>query len=102
MRKVIVRRPGSARALVVETAPDPTPQSDEVCVEVRAAGVNFADLVVRMGLYKSAKDLGWPIVPGFELSGVVSAVGERVTRYRVGDSVIGVTRFGAPPPTGTV
>jgi synaptic vesicle membrane protein VAT-1 len=94
MRKVIVRRPGSARVLVVETAPDPTPQSDEVCVEVRAAGVNFADLVVRMGLYKSAKDLGWPIVPGFELSGVVSAVGEGVTRYRVGDSVIGVTRFG--------
>jgi synaptic vesicle membrane protein VAT-1 len=95
MRKVIVRRPGSTRALTLETAPDPTPQSDEVCVEVRAAGVNFADLVVRMGLYKSAKEyVGWPIVPGFEVSGVVKEVGAQVTAYRPGDRVIGVTRFG--------
>jgi NADPH:quinone reductase-like Zn-dependent oxidoreductase len=94
MKKVIVRRPGNARALTLESAPDPTPRSDEVCVEVRAVGVNFADLVVRMGLYKSAKELGWPIVPGFELSGVVTEVGERVTAYRPGDRVIGVTRFG--------
>jgi NADPH:quinone reductase-like Zn-dependent oxidoreductase len=62
---------------------------------VRACGVNFADLVVRMGLYGSAKKyVGWPIVPGFEVSGTVHAVGAGVTRYRPGDRVIGVTRFG--------
>lgn len=96
MRRVIVRKPGGTRALVIETAPEPTPSSDEVCVEVRAIGVNFADLVVRMGLYGSAKKYaGWPIVPGFEVSGTVRSVGERVTSFRAGDAVIGVTRFGA-------
>jgi NADPH:quinone reductase-like Zn-dependent oxidoreductase len=95
MRKVIVHRPGGTRALVIEAGPDPTPTGDEVCVEVRAAGVNFADLVVRMGLYRSAKEyVGWPIVPGFELAGNVSAVGERVTRFAPGDRVLGITRFG--------
>jgi synaptic vesicle membrane protein VAT-1 len=95
MRRVIVRRPGGTRALLIETAPDPTPSGDEVCVEVRAAGVNFADLVVRMGLYGSAKKyVGWPIVPGFEVSGTVRAVGERVATFQPGDAVIGVTRFG--------
>ena len=95
MRKVIVHRPGGTRALVIETGPDPTPTGEEVCVEVRAAGVNFADLVVRMGLYRSAKEyIGWPIVPGFEVSGVIHAVGERVTNFSPGDRVIGITRFG--------
>jgi NADPH:quinone reductase-like Zn-dependent oxidoreductase len=95
MKHVIVRRPGGVARLLVETAPDPTPQGGEVCVEVRAAGVNFADLVVRMGLYESAKKyVGWPIVPGFELSGTVRAVGPGVTRFRPGDRVFGITRFG--------
>jgi NADPH:quinone reductase-like Zn-dependent oxidoreductase len=57
--------------------------------------VNFADLVVRMGLYESAKKyVGWPIVPGFEVSGQVSAVGQGAERFRVGDRVLGITRFG--------
>jgi len=95
MRNVMVRRAGGTGSLLVEEAPDPTPSSDEVCVEVRACGVNFADLVVRMGLYRSAKQyVGWPIVPGFEVSGTVQAVGANITRYRPGDRVIGVTRFG--------
>lgn len=95
MRRVVIRKPGGARALLIETAPEPTPSGDEVCVEVRAIGVNFADLVVRMGLYGSAKKYaGWPVVPGFEVSGTVRSVGERVTRFRPGDDVIGVTRFG--------
>ena len=68
MKHIIVRRPGGTARLLVETAADRTPQGDEVCVEVRAAGVNFADLVVRMGLYESAKKyVGWPIVPGSEI-----------------------------------
>jgi NADPH:quinone reductase-like Zn-dependent oxidoreductase len=95
MRHIMVHRAGGTGALQIEEAADPTPSSDEVCVEVRAAGVNFADLVVRMGLYDSAKKyVGWPIVPGFEVSGTVNSVGPDVKRYRVGDRVIGVTRFG--------
>ncbi len=95
MRHVMIHKAGGTNTLVIEEAPDPTPSSDEVCVEVRACGVNFADLVVRMGLYSSAKQyVGWPIVPGFEVSGVVHSVGANVTSYRAGDRVIGVTRFG--------
>jgi NADPH:quinone reductase-like Zn-dependent oxidoreductase len=94
MQKVVVRRPGGAERLVIEEADDAVPQPREVCVAVRAVGVNFADLVVRMGLYKSARDLGWPITPGFEIAGTVAAVGEEVTTFRPGDAVIGITRFG--------
>jgi NADPH:quinone reductase-like Zn-dependent oxidoreductase len=62
---------------------------------VRAIGVNFADLVVRMGLYKSAREyVGWPITPGFEVAGTVTAVGSEVTAFAPGDRVLGVTRFG--------
>jgi synaptic vesicle membrane protein VAT-1 len=94
MQKVIVQKPGGADRLVIEEADDAVPQSREVCVAVRAVGVNFADLVVRMGLYKSARDLGWPITPGFEFAGTVAAVGSEVTTFRPGDAVLGVTRFG--------
>jgi len=64
-------------------------------VKVRAVGINFADLVVRLGLYKAAKEfVGYPITPGFEVSGTVTAVGEGVQAFQAGDEVIGLTRFG--------
>lgn len=72
------------------------PAAGEVLVETRAVGVNFADVVVRLGLYESAKKyVGWPITPGFEFSGEVAALGPGagVDDLRVGDRVFGVTRF---------
>ena len=61
---------------------------------VSHAGVNYADCVVRMGLYKSAKEfVGWPITPGFEVCGTVAAVGDGVDDLAVGDAVIGVSLF---------
>jgi NADPH:quinone reductase-like Zn-dependent oxidoreductase len=95
MQKVVVHRPGGTSRLVIEEAEDVLPQPREVCVAVSAIGVNFADLVVRMGLYKSAqKYVGWPITPGFEIAGTVAAVGSEVTAFAPGDRVLGVTRFG--------
>jgi NADPH:quinone reductase-like Zn-dependent oxidoreductase len=95
MRKIVVHRPGGFERLVLESHPDPAPALGEVRVSTRAAGVNFADVVVRMGLYQSAKDyVGWPITPGFEFAGVVSALGEGVHDLERGDEVFGVTRFG--------
>lgn len=74
--------------------PDLKPAAGEVLVETRAVGVNFADVVVRLGLYASAKKyVGWPITPGFEFSGEVAAVGAGVDDLRLGDRVFGVTRF---------
>jgi len=67
-----------------------------VVVATHACGVNYADCIIRWGLYKSAKDLvGWPITPGFEFSGTISHVGENVTDFKKGDKVAGVSLFGS-------
>jgi synaptic vesicle membrane protein VAT-1 len=95
MRKVVITRPGGVARLAVEEAPEPRVGARDVLIDVRSAGVNFADLVVRMGLYKSAREyVGWPITPGFEVSGTVAAVGDDVSIFHTGDRVVGVTRFG--------
>lgn len=91
-----VRRPGGFERLELKETQLPRPGRHQVVVETRSIGVNFADCVVRMGLYASAREyVGWPIVPGFEFSGLVTEVGEGVSRVRVGDRVLGLTRFGA-------
>jgi NADPH:quinone reductase-like Zn-dependent oxidoreductase len=96
MRRVTIRKPGGLKRLELETVPEPIPGRGQVRVATRAVGVNFADCVVRLGLYPSAREyVGWPITPGFEFSGVVSAIGEGVEKLALGDQVFGVTRFGA-------
>lgn len=96
MRKVVIHRPGGWDRLELETHPEPTPGAGEVLLDVAYAGVNFADTSVRMGLYESAKKyVGWPITPGFEVSGRVAAVGAGVDAALVGREVFGLTRFGA-------
>ena len=95
MRKVVIHRAGGYERLRVETAPDLAPGPGEVRVDVAFAGVNYADCVVRMGLYASAKKyVGWPITPGFEVAGTVGAVGPGVDASLLGAEVVAVTRFG--------
>ena len=90
-----MHRPGGHRRLVIEEHPRPEPGAGEVHIEVAAAGVNFADTLVRMGLYKSSRDqVGWPVTPGFEVAGRVAALGQGVTDLAVGDEVLAVTLFG--------
>lgn len=94
MKKIVIHEAGSYEQLRIEEAPDPSPSPDEVVVDVRAIGINYADVIVRMGLYASAKEyVGWPITPGFEVSGVVERCGDRVERFQPGDDVVAVTRF---------
>lgn len=94
-QRVVVHAPGSYERLRLERWSVPAPRSREVQIEVRAIGVNYADCVVRMGLYDSARRfVGWPITPGFEVSGVISAVGDEVEGLCVGQAVLAVTRFG--------
>jgi NADPH:quinone reductase-like Zn-dependent oxidoreductase len=95
MRRVVIDRPGGHERLRLVEETSPKPRLSEVCVEVAAIGVNFADIVVRMGLYESAKSyVGWPITPGFEFAGRVVEVGADVTGVELGAEVIGVSRFG--------
>ena len=86
MRAVLLRKPGPPGALTIETLPDPTPGPGEVLIAVRAAGVNFADVLARQGLYPEAPKR--PFVPGFESAGEVAALGPGVSEFRVGQRVL--------------
>ena len=95
MRRIVIARPGSYDALRVVEGPDPAPGPGQVAIAVEACGVNYADSIIRLGLYASAKQLhGYPITPGFEIAGRVAACGAGVTAWRAGDAVIGITLFG--------
>ena len=95
LRKVVIHKAGAYDRLTLADAPVPEPGADEVLIDVRASGVNYADVIVRMGLYASAKELvGWPITPGFEVAGVVRAVGSDVDDLEPGDRVIAGLLFG--------
>lgn len=94
VRKVVIHAAGSYDRLKVESGRSVASGPDDVVIDVRAIGVNYADVVVRMGLYASAKELvGWPITPGFEVSGVVRSVGSNVSDLAVGTRVLAVTLF---------
>lgn len=94
-RKVVIHAAGGHDKLKVEDAPVPDPAPGQVRIDVQAIGVNYADAIIRMGLYASAKEyVGWPITPGFEVAGVVGAVGEGMHDLAIGAPVFAVTRFG--------
>ncbi len=92
MRAVVITRHGAPEVLEVQGRPDPQVAAGEVRIEVRAAGINFADLLARTGMYPDAPKV--PSVVGYEVAGLVESVGEGVTSVSVGDRVMAGTRFG--------
>lgn len=92
MKQVYIPRTGGPEVLEVRERPDPEPGPGEVRIKVEAAGINFADVMARMGLYQDAPPL--PAVVGYEVAGVIDRVGSGVTGARVGEPVIAPTRFG--------
>jgi NADPH:quinone reductase-like Zn-dependent oxidoreductase len=92
MRQIVFSRYGAPEVLVPQEVPTPAPAAGEVRIAVRAAGVNFADVLARVGLYPDAPRL--PLVVGYEVSGTIDAVGPGVTRFAAGDRVVALTRFG--------
>lgn len=92
MRQVVIPRHGPPEVLELRESPDPAPGPGEVRVRVEAAGINFADILARMGLYPEAPDP--PAVVGFEVAGRVDAVGEGVAEEWLGRPVIGLTGHG--------
>lgn len=92
MRQVWIPKKGVPDVLEVREAPDPTPGPGEVLVRVAAAGINFADIMARMGLYPDAPKL--PTVVGYEVSGHVEALGDGVEDLTKGQRVLALTRFG--------
>lgn len=93
MRAVVITKRGDPSVLQVRQRPDPPPPGPgQLRVAVRAAGVNFADHLARVGMYPDAPKL--PAVVGYEVAGTVEAVGDGIDAGRVGERVVAGTRFG--------
>jgi len=93
MKAVVCKAWGPPDALVVEDVADLVPAAGQVVVDVKAAGVNFPDVLTVQGKYQVKPEL--PFTPGNEFAGIVRAVGDGVTAFNTGDRVIGFTRTGA-------
>ena len=92
VRALVITEHGPPDVLRVQERPNPEPGPGEVRVRVRAAGVNFADLLARVGLYPDAPKP--PCVVGYEIAGDVDALGEGVDGIELGQRVMGGSRFG--------
>jgi NADPH2:quinone reductase len=92
MKALICREYGPPENLSVQDMPDLKPAAGEVVVRVRAAGVNFPDALIVQNLYQFKPTP--PFSPGGETAGEVLAIGEGVTRVKVGDRVIALTIWG--------
>src|SRR5947208_9543428 len=92
MRQIAITRHGPPEVLEVQEVATPEPAAGEVRIAVRAAGVNFADVLARMGLYPDAPRP--PAVVGYEVAGYIDATGPGVAHRHAGDRVVAVTPFG--------
>jgi NADPH:quinone reductase-like Zn-dependent oxidoreductase len=88
----VITRHGGYEVLRVERRPEPAVAAGEIRIAVRAAGINFADLMARAGVYPDAPKP--PSVVGYEVAGEVESVGDGVEDFAVGDRVLAGTRFG--------
>lgn len=92
MRQAVIARYGAPEVFAMREAPDPAPGAGELRIRVRAAGINFADVLARLGLYPDAPKP--PLVVGYEVAGVVDGIGTGATGFADGDRVVALTRFG--------
>ena len=93
MKALVCKQFGPIEDIELQELPSPEPGPGQVLVEVRAAGVNFPDLLAVQGKYQIRSEP--PFTPGAELSGVVASLGEGVEGFSVGDEVIGIFAGGA-------
>lgn len=92
MRQVFITRHGGPEVLQLREAPNPAPRANEIALRVHASGINFADIMARKGLYPDAPKPA--CVVGYEVAGVIEAVGADVKNFSPGQEVLAMTRFG--------
>src|ERR1700742_137399 len=92
MKAIVITKHGGPGVLKVEERPDPTLSAGEIRVDVAASGINFADVMARLGLYPDAPKA--PCVVGYEVAGTISEVGAGVEDFSVGQRVVASTKFG--------
>src|SRR5258705_4330134 len=100
MRQIVTTANGGVEVLKVQEAPDPTPAKGEVLIRVKAAGLNFADILARQGLYPDGPKK--PCVMGYEVSGVIESIGDGVDQTLLGKPVVALTPFGGQSEFVTV
>ncbi len=93
MKAVLCKAFGPAETLVLEEVANLEPKKTEVVLDVHAAGVNFPDSLIIEGKYQFKPP--FPFSPGGEAAGVISAVGEKVSQFKVGDRVMALTGWGS-------
>ncbi len=94
MKQILITKHGTTGVLEIEDASDIKSEADDdVIIDVKAIGVNFADTLMRVGFYPEMPPL--PFVPGYECSGIVKEIGRKVKKVKKGDNVIGLTKFGS-------
>ncbi len=91
MKAIPIRRATDADSLKIEEWPTPKPAPYEILIQVKAFGLNFADIVARKGQYNDAPK--FPFVPGYEVAGIVTEVGAQVKSFKAGDEVLALTNF---------
>ncbi len=92
MRVVVIAKHGGPDVLQVQERPDPPLGAGQVRIEVAAAGINFADVMARMGLYPDAPKT--PCVVGYEVAGTIAELGEGTEGLTLGERVLAGTQFG--------
>jgi NADPH:quinone reductase-like Zn-dependent oxidoreductase len=98
MKAIRIHNYGGPEVLKYEDAPRPEPQTDEVLIRVHAAGVNPFDWKIRAGHLRDIFPVSFPLILGWDLSGVIEEVGSGATRFKKGDEVFSMsdpTRNGA-------
>ena len=92
MRHIEISQPGEPEVLKIVEAEIPQPKSNEILIQVKAAGINRPDVLQRKGLYPMPK--GVTPIPGLEVAGIVAAIGENVRDFKIGDRVCALTNGG--------
>jgi len=92
MRRIVISKLGPPEVLKVIEQEKLTPEGNEVIIRVNKAGINFADLMMRLGIYGKTPEI--PFTPGYEVSGIISSIGNKVEEYSVGQRVAAFTGVG--------
>ncbi len=92
MKAILCKEFGLPESLVLAEIPSPSPAKGQVLISVKACGVNFPDTLMIQGKYQIKPPM--PFSPGGEISGIITAVGEGVDTFKVGDKVFALTGFG--------
>ena len=94
MKAIVVHEYGGPEVLKYEDAPRPEPKENEVLVRVMAAGVNPVDALIRSGKYAKFFGTSLPLVPGYDIAGVVEKIGTKIAKLKVGDAVYAYPMWG--------